>query len=211
MGDMDEQLLRRTPQQARSQQRVEEILQAASDLLIEQGYDALSTSAIAQRAGISVGSLYQFFANKEAVLHALAQRYLEKMALLNETVFTPDAMYVPTPILLERTVDTLVDFMDRNKGLHHLFSMPWVLPELQEISDRTTNQMILEVQRIIQGKAPDLPEDEAHVAAQAMVYMVRGLLPWVETAVPEERAAIIAEFKRMGIAYMNAVTGETAV
>ena len=207
---MDEQLLRRTPQQARSQQRVEEILEATTDLLIEEGYDALSTSTIAQRANISIGSFYQFFANKEAVLHALAQRKLEKMTLLNEAVFTPDAIYVPTPILLERTVDTLVDFMDRNKGLHHLFSMPWLLPELQEIADRTTSQMIVEVQKVMQGKAPNLREEEAHVAAQAMVHMVQGLLPWVETAVPEQRPAIIAEFKRMGIAYMNAVTGETA-
>ena len=95
---MDKQSLRRTPQQARSQQRVEEILQAASDLLIEEGYEGLTTSAIAKRAGISVGSLYQFFANKEAVLQALAERYLEKMALLNETVFTADAVYVPISV-----------------------------------------------------------------------------------------------------------------
>lgn len=208
---MDEQAFRRTPQQARSQQRVEEILQAASDILVEEGYEGLSTSAIAQRAGISVGSLYQFFANKEAVLQALAQRYLEKMAMLNENVFTPDAIYVPTPILIERAVDTLVEFVDKNKGFNQLFSAPWLSPELQAVADASTNQMILEVQKIFQGKSPQLSDEESYVAAQALMHMIKGMLPLVETAVPEQRPAVIAEFKRMGIAYLTAVTEATAV
>ena len=203
---MDEQTLRRTPQQARSQQRVEEILQAASDILVEEGYEGLTTSAIAQRAGISVGSLYQFFANKDAVLQALGQRYMEKLAMFNEKVFTPDAVYVPIPILFERTVDTLVEFVDKNKGLNQLFSAPWLSPELQAVADASTNQMILEVQKIIKGKAPQLNEDEAYAAAQALMHMIRGTLPLVETAVPEQRPAIIAEFKRMGTAYLTAIT-----
>ena len=206
---MDKQNLRRQPQQNRSQQRVAEILQAASDLLVEQGYEGLSTSAIAAKAGISVSSLYQFFANKEAVLQALAQRYLEKVTLLNEQVFTPDAVYVPTAVLFGRTVDILVDFADRNKGFHQLFSTPWLSPELQAVGDASTNQMIAEIQKIMMGKAPHLPEGEAHVAAQVLMHMIKGLLPLVETAVPEQRPAIIAEFKRMGMAYLTAVTGLT--
>jgi AcrR family transcriptional regulator len=203
---MDEQVLRRTPQQARSQQRVEEILQAASDILVEEGYESLTTSAIAQRAGISVGSLFQFFANKEAVLQALGQRYLEKLAMFNENVFTPDAIYVPIPILFERTVDTLAEFVDKNRGLNQLFSAPWLSPDLQAVSDASTNQMILEVQKILKGKAPHLTDEETYVAAQALMHMIRGMLPLVETAVSEQRAAIIAEFKRMGTAYLTAVT-----
>ena len=206
---MDKQSLRRTPQQARSQQRVEEILQAASDLLIEEGYEGLTTSAIAKRAGISVGSLYQFFANKEAVLQALAERYLEKMALLNETVFTPDAVYVPISVLMDRTIDALINFTDKYKGFHQLFNMPWVLPELQTIADQSKNQMVAEVQKIIQGKAPHLTEETTQAAAQTLIYMVQGVLPLIETAVPNQRPPLITEFKRMSITYIEAVITET--
>ena len=202
---MDEQTLRRTPQQERSQQRVAKILQAASDLIVTEGYEGLSTSAIAERAGISVGSLYQFFANKEAVLQALAQRYLEKVTLLNETVFTPDAIYVPVDVLFGRTVDGLVDFLARNQGFHQLFSNPWISPELQAVSEAATAQMTLEVKKIFLGKAPHLGDEVAQAASEVLIHMVSGVLSAVETAVPPQRDLIIAEFKRMGIAYLNAV------
>lgn len=205
---MEEQPYRRTPQQARSQQRVEEILQAASDLLVEKGYEGLSTSAIAGRAGISVGSLYQFFANKEAVLQALAQKYLEKIAVLNGEVFTPDAVYVPTPVLFARTVDILVAFTEQYKGFHQLFTMPWILPELQAVANASTSEMIAEIQKIFMGKAPHLSTEETHVAAQVLMHMIQGVLPLVETADPAQRDAIITEFKRMGAAYLTAVEND---
>lgn len=202
---MDEQTLRRTPQQERSQQRVEKILQVASDLIRSEGYEGLSTSVIAEQAGVSVGSLYQFFANKEAILQALAQRYLEKVTLLNETVFTPDAIYVPVDVLFGRTVDGLVDFMARSQGFHQLFNSPWISPELQAVSDAATAQMIMKVKQIFLGKAPHLADEQAQAAAAVLVHMVSGVLTLVETAVPAQRPLIITEFKRMGVAYLNAV------
>jgi AcrR family transcriptional regulator len=66
---------RRTPQQERSQQTVEALLSATATLLDEVGYDGLTTKAIAARAGTSIGAFYQFFANKEAAINELVQRY----------------------------------------------------------------------------------------------------------------------------------------
>lgn len=206
---MAEETLRRTPQQARSQQRVEEILQATADLLVEEGYERLTTSAIAKRAGISVGSLYQFFANKDAILQALAERYLEKMTILNEVVFTPDAVYVPTSVLIDRAVEALVAFVDKNQGIHQLFDAPWILPQLQVVADEATKQMIVEVQKIVLGKAPHLSEAHAFVVSQALLQMVKGMLSLVETAVPEERPALITEFKRMGVTYLEAAIADS--
>ena len=62
----------RIPVQKRGQQRVEAILDAAEAVFGEMGVDAATTNAIAERAGASVGSLYHFFANKDAILYALA-------------------------------------------------------------------------------------------------------------------------------------------
>src|SRR6478736_837926 len=70
---------RRVPTQERSRRRVEGILDAAATLVVERGVDALTTRDIADAAGAPVASLYQYFADKEAVLLALAARDMEEM------------------------------------------------------------------------------------------------------------------------------------
>ena len=70
--------LRRKPVQQRSAQRVERMLEACASLIDELGYDGVTTTLIAERAGVAVGSLYQFFPDKRAVVQALTQRNLER-------------------------------------------------------------------------------------------------------------------------------------
>lgn len=70
---------RRIPRQVRSRRRVEDLLDAAARLVVEQGVDALTTRDIADAAGAPVASLYQYFADKQDVLLALAQRDMEEM------------------------------------------------------------------------------------------------------------------------------------
>jgi AcrR family transcriptional regulator len=69
-------LVRRSPKQDRAKGTVEVILEAAAQILETGGPDALTTNTIAARAGVSVGSLYEYFPRKEAVLVALARRQL---------------------------------------------------------------------------------------------------------------------------------------
>lgn len=66
----------RAPQQSRSRTTVARILAAADEEIGEVGPTAASTTSIAKRAGVSVGGLYRFFADKEAIFDALAQTYL---------------------------------------------------------------------------------------------------------------------------------------
>ncbi|MBN0047193.1 TetR family transcriptional regulator [Streptomyces actuosus] len=70
--------LRRAPVQRRSAERLSRILDACADLLDEVGYEALSTRAVALRAGVPIGSVYRFFGNKRQMVDALAQRNLER-------------------------------------------------------------------------------------------------------------------------------------
>src|SRR5882724_11093457 len=65
----------RKPTQARSRARVESMLKAASTLLGEVGYDGLSTNLIAERAGVPVGSIYQFFDGKDDIVAALVEQF----------------------------------------------------------------------------------------------------------------------------------------
>jgi AcrR family transcriptional regulator len=66
---------RKTPRQQRGQETLDALVAATAALMDEVGYEQLTTKAIAARAGTSIGSFYQFFANKEGVVNELAQRY----------------------------------------------------------------------------------------------------------------------------------------
>lgn len=70
---------RRVPQQTRSIERVERILDAAAQLVVSDGADALSTRRVAELAGVPVASLYQYFADRDAILLALVERDIAEM------------------------------------------------------------------------------------------------------------------------------------
>ena len=83
---------RKTPTQSRSQKTVDYILEAAAHILEAQGFDGYTTNAIAERAGVSVGSLYQYFPGRDAVTVALIEQVTAGLIADVEAALTlPDA------------------------------------------------------------------------------------------------------------------------
>ena len=68
-------LPRKSPRQARSKALVTAILDATAQVLVERGYAGSSTNLIASRAGVSIGSIYQYFPNKDSLIAALRERH----------------------------------------------------------------------------------------------------------------------------------------
>jgi AcrR family transcriptional regulator len=101
--------------QRRSALRVERMLDAAAELLEEGGPDALTTSAIAVRAEVSVGSLYQFFPDKHAVAEALARRSFERFSQRLRLVDGPSWEDV-----VGEVIDTYVEFSRTEPGFLEL-------------------------------------------------------------------------------------------
>jgi AcrR family transcriptional regulator len=69
---------RKRPRQNRSKETVETILTATARILVKLGFDGLTTNAVAEQAGVSIGSLYQYFPNKQALVAALIERRLDE-------------------------------------------------------------------------------------------------------------------------------------
>lgn len=70
---------RKRPRQARSKVTVDTILEATARVLVKQGFDGLTTNAVAAAAGVSIGSLYQYYPNKVALVLALIDRHMDEM------------------------------------------------------------------------------------------------------------------------------------
>src|SRR3954447_17818634 len=110
---------RRVPAQERSRQRVERILESAANVFAEEGYEAATMEAIADRAETSIGSIYQFFPNKLAVFHALARRYLDRVRELMDVMTQGPLLTNATwPEILDASVDAWAEFHANDPGFH---------------------------------------------------------------------------------------------
>jgi AcrR family transcriptional regulator len=97
---------RRKPKQARSAELVNAILQAAIQVLAREGAQRFTTTRVAERAGVSVGSVYQYFPNKAAILFRLQSEEWQQTSALLETILSDQA--IPPLVRLRRLVHAFV-------------------------------------------------------------------------------------------------------
>jgi len=112
---------RKTPRQERSRATVEALLEAATDILLRDGYTGLTTNRIAERAGVNIASLYQYFPGKEAIVAELRRRHgAEQRAALRQVLADR------TSGELESTIRALVSVGAAGHGhaprLHRVFT-----------------------------------------------------------------------------------------
>lgn len=139
---------RRIPRQSRSRALVEAILEATARVLTERGYAGTNTNLVAERAGVSVGSVYQYFPNKDSLLTALHERHAQQMQAAMEA-----ALATTTPLSLR---DKLAAIMHAWMAAHQ------VAPQLH---------------RVLEQEFPffDAPKDQS-AADQGIWLRVRQLL-----------------------------------
>ena len=161
------------------------------------GYEGATTNAIAARAGISPGSLYQYFAHRRAIAEALAERYLRELGEAHAGAFdATDVAGLSLDEVLDRVVDPIVAFNVAHPGLKALFAGPDLPAELATAIRPLQEAVSGRVEAIIAARAPGLPGPERRRSALVVTQIVRALLPPITAAQGDERAALIAELKR---------------
>lgn len=110
---------RRQPQQLRARQTVDAILEAVIRILKREGTDAVTTNRIAEVAGVSIGSVYQYFPDKRAIFAALHQRHIEQIDRAIETTLIQSAS-APLDRLMRALVDAMIDAHSADPELHDL-------------------------------------------------------------------------------------------
>lgn len=190
--------------QARGERRIAEILDAALALFAEVGYEAASTNRIAARAGISPGSLYQFFANKEAIAEALSARLAERMAAAHAAAFGgADVADLPLDDLLDRILDPLIAFSLANPGAKALLAGPDAPAQLAVATRPLRETLVGRVATVIGARVPGLPRAERDRAALVAVQIVRAMTGAISAAAGAERPALVGELKRVLKAYLT--------
>jgi AcrR family transcriptional regulator len=199
---------RRAPKQERGQQRVDRILDAAAQEFARIGYEAATTNAIARRARTSVGSLYQFFPNKEAVLYALTDRYLAKMRALHERVLGDRANRLPLRVFYDRLVDGIAEFHRSEPGFRSLFYGSTTSPHLAAAAGQLHQECIGRAVAVIADRLPSLPPEEVRLYAAINVEVIKALLPLSEAGDETFRARMLGEIKKLMLTYMSRIEKE---
>ncbi|MEM1240519.1 MAG: TetR/AcrR family transcriptional regulator [Cyanobacteria bacterium P01_H01_bin.26] len=197
--------MRRQPQQARSQERVKQILDVAEQLFLEVGYDSTTTRAIAARGGISVGSLYQFFPNKEAILKALAIRYMQTQYQRFLTLHTPEVVALPLRSYVDRMIDVFDQFYTDYPGSRAIFdqlldTITW--SAIEKIDD-FEYQVIDELARFFQARQPSLSMAKCERIAMVITKTITELL-WLSLSGDQTfRQELVAETKLLTLSYLQ--------
>jgi AcrR family transcriptional regulator len=187
-------LLRREPRQARSRARLAQILAAADAILATEGVEALTTRRIAERAGVSVGTLYQFFPDKGAVVDAVARAYIEEFdALVEELVSSAASGDWSDPV--GRIIDSFVALYRSHPGYVALWSGRHLSPELAR-ADEANNQLIAAgVRQVLASHAGVADGPRLELAATVAVRTADALLQQAFSLSPDGDEAVLAELK----------------
>ncbi|TQS22244.1 TetR/AcrR family transcriptional regulator [Microbispora hainanensis] len=189
-----------------------EILDAAAAVFAEQGYEKATTNAIAAAAGISPGSLYQFFRSKEAVAQALTDRFTAQMRDAHGEAFAPAGLAALAALdlddLIDRVVDPLVAFNIANPGFKALFARPDMPPGLATAAGPIQSALLGRVEAILAVRSPGLSAPERARSARVLVQIFQAMTPVVVAAASEEeREAEVRELKKVLRGYLAPLDG----
>ena len=198
MPSIQAKLSRRIPQQERGERRMAEILEAASQVIASAGYEGATMTAIAERAQASIGTLYEYFPNKEAVALALKLQYGSEIEERWQQLESR-AKNLSSEQLAEQIIEITVAIMTEKPAY-----IPLMTVHLNFKRDPAARHRLREkLAASFREKCPALPEEEAFQIANVTVQTVKGLNTLYAEAKTKDRPDIVNEFKLLLEAYLS--------
>ncbi|WP_246248923.1 TetR/AcrR family transcriptional regulator [Chelativorans alearense] len=197
----------RSPSQKRSRERVERILAVAADLIEEAGSDAMKMSEVAARAGISIGSLYQYFPDKAAVIRTLAERYNEGnrhcIAEALEGVRTVDGLLGA----FGRLIDTYYALFLAEPVMRDIWSGIQADKALSEMELREARAIGAMLAAAMLRARPDKRAKDVEVSAFLIMHLGEAAMRLAITLDREEGRAVVEAYKAMAMREIAAALG----
>jgi AcrR family transcriptional regulator len=168
--------LRRQPKQQRSKQRVEAILDAAATLFDENGYNTVTTHQIAARAGTAIGSLYQFFPDKQAIFHEMELRHIDRVKDFWAQTDAEAIARLPLPEMIHLLTLAVAEIFSHPDS-RVVFVQFFLSREIfQSIDDTMTADAIDFMADILAHRNPSLPWEQCHLRAEVCVHTSNALI-----------------------------------
>jgi AcrR family transcriptional regulator len=177
--------------QPRGQRRIDQLLDAADAVFAQLGYERATTNAICAEAGVSPGTLYQFFSNKQAIAEALAARYLERLPSTHQTAFDVASAQASLPELIAHVVDPFISLHRQGPGL-----------------DGLKQHVEKSLAELFRTRCPRANRAEINRAAATSVQLVKSFLHLAVTGAPKQQKEAVNELKTVLFRYLAPILGE---
>jgi AcrR family transcriptional regulator len=203
--------VRRVPKQTRGEQRIHAILGAAATVFQEYGYDGATTTLIAQRAHTAIGSLYDFFPNKEAIARNLVERFIADLQALYASILTEELARLPLAEMIDRIIDPFIAYQQAHPGFHTLWTTS--LEDRQLSSQLSTQRRALDerlvdwTSAVMSLRYPQYDAATARRLSQVCIRTVQGLIQLANAQTNAQQAAggeVLADLKLMMRAFLEA-------
>ncbi len=204
MARLDASRPRKRPSQARSHATVDAIVGAAARILVRDGYGAFTTNRVADAAGVSVGSLYQYFPNKESLLAELKVRHIADLERGLDAVMARvgDA---PLPVIVHAVIAANVAAHLIDPALHRVLSTE--VPQLgpSDASTAFEQRTVARVRALLTSRRREIAVRDLDLATYLVVRTVEATIHEAVVERPNDLAsgAITREVTRLLLGYLT--------
>lgn len=202
----------RPPQQARTQRTLVALLDAAEALLEEKGFEDMAVAEVAHRAGSSVGAFYRRFKDKDALLHALHERYCEEAFATADTALDPERWAgARIPELLSEVIAFLVEVMRDRRGLAlAIYRRALSDARFDERSSRLNRYVVEQLTALLHARRDEIGHPDPRIGVEFALRSVFALLTEHFTVgtsevelVPLSDEQFAAELTRSCLSYLD--------
>jgi AcrR family transcriptional regulator len=196
--------LRKLPTQARSRERVADILKATSSLLGEVGYDGLSTNLVAERARVPVGSIYQFFKTKDDIVAALVEEFQGRILRLASEQLDAAGAARDRHAFIARLVEGIAGIQAETSAFICVFSGSPSHPRFDGLARDLRRTLIDHLDRVFAESFPKLSKTDRRRMLAAWSDITGALAANLDRSKPAERIRLLEELKLILGAYLDA-------
>ncbi|MER5943428.1 MULTISPECIES: TetR/AcrR family transcriptional regulator [unclassified Streptomyces] len=195
--------------QARGERRIAQLLEAAATVFSTTGYTAASTNAIAREAGVSPGTLYQFFPNKEAIAIELGDRLMHEMREMYGEALAPVDPATPLDEAVTAAVDRFIAFNCAHPVFFALMHGPDIPGRMAEEHDALHATLLSRIEGLLLSFLPDADPAVLARTAHMCLGLYKAGLELVLAHEGAERDAYVQELKNALIRYLDPLVGES--
>jgi AcrR family transcriptional regulator len=192
--------LRVAPQQERSERRLATFLDAAATLFAQVGYEAATMTAVAERSGSSIGALYNYFPDKQAIALTLLNQYGEE-AEAHWKPLMEEAARLSHQEFANLFIERITELVRHRPAYLSLLAAPVRLRR----PPAAKRALWVKIANAFRAKNPSLSEQQSILAAKVALQIVRGLMTLYAEADPGGKDLVADEFKKVLTSYLGLI------